>query len=157
MDMKSDSCYHGVMENTPMTISAPFTEPGMLTNSAVSTPVLTRFTEILAQWQAAVNAKHYGAEGYTHPADQVHGHFGKLYARLDIGGSGAFMVDLATGVVYGIKGYGKVDKKKISGNIYDPNFNGAVLVSTRFRYGRFDLRKPEDKQDVLAVSPAVRS
>ena len=30
-----------------------------------------------------------------------------------------------------------MDKKKISGNIYDTGFNGAVLVRDRFRYGRF--------------------
>ena len=62
-----------------------------------------------------------------------------------IGTSGAFMVELETGIVYGIKGYGQVDKKKISGNINDPNFNGAVLEKTCFCRGRFDLRNPEVK------------
>jgi hypothetical protein len=37
---------------------------------------------------------------------------------------------MSTGIVYGIKGYGQVDKKKISGNIYDPSFDAAVLVNT---------------------------
>jgi len=117
------------------------TKPGMMDNVTHSTDVfLVQFAAILTQWQAAVNHQHYEVEGYTHPADQVHGTFGAKYARLDIGGSGAFMVDLATGDVYGIKGYGQVDKKKVFGNIFDPTFDAAVLVETRFKYGRFDLR-----------------
>lgn len=95
---------------------------------------------VLGQWQYAVNVKHYEIEGYTHPADQVHGHYGAKYARLDIGGSGAFMIDMIFGDIYGIAGYGKVDKKKVSGNIYNPTFHGGTLLVTRFRYGRFDLR-----------------
>ena len=95
---------------------------GVFTALPVSTE--ERFDAILAQWQDAVNARHV-AEGFTnHPADQVHGHYGAKYARLDVGGSGAFMVELSTGRVYGIMGYGKVDKKKISGSIFNPLFNG---------------------------------
>lgn len=96
-----------------------------------------RFETVLAQWQAAANLQHYHINKYTFPADQVHGHFGAKYARLDIGGSGAFMADIASGTIYQIMGYGKVDKKKNIGNIYDPNFAGAVLQRDRFRYGRF--------------------
>jgi hypothetical protein len=39
--------------------------------------------------------------------------------------------------VYGIKGYGKADKKKYSGNVYNPGFKGAILLRDRFRYGHF--------------------
>ena len=107
-----------------------------------------RFEAVLEQWQAANNIDHYHTREYTHPNDQVHGHFGAKYARLDVGGSGAFMVEIATGLIYGIKGYGQVDKKKVSGNVYDPNFDGGVLLRDRFRYGRFEnnpdgsLRQP---------------
>lgn len=107
---------------------------------AIAASIVVRFNSILLQWQVAVNKNHYDANGFTHPADQVHGTFGAKYARLDIGGSGAFMVEIETGIIYGIMGYGKVDKKKISGNIYDPTFDGATLLPTRFRRGRFDLR-----------------
>jgi hypothetical protein len=110
-----------------------------------------RFETVLAQWQAAANLQHYQINNYIFPADRVRGHFGAKYARLDIGGSGAFMVDLATGVVYNIMGYGKVDKKKVSGNIYDPNFAGASLVRDRFRYGRF-----ENNSDGSLRQPIVR-
>jgi hypothetical protein len=97
------------------------------------------FEAILPKWQEAVNLKHYGVSGFLHhPADQVRGTFGQKYARLDIGGSGAFMVDILDGFIYSIKGYGKVDKKKVIGNIYCPTFGASVLVRDRFRHGRFE-------------------
>ena len=97
-----------------------------------------RFNQILVLWQAAVNQEHHVVSKFTHPSDQVHGHFGAKYARLDIGSSGAFMVEIESGIIYQIMGYGKVDKKKNIGNIYDPNFDAGVLVRDRFRFGRFE-------------------
>jgi hypothetical protein len=96
------------------------------------------FDAMLISWQAAVDAKH-AASGFTHPSDKVYYHVGgnNKYARFNIGGSGAFMVEIETGIVYGIKGYGKVYKEQNSGNIYNPGFNGSVLVRDRFRYGHF--------------------
>jgi hypothetical protein len=105
--------------------------------AAITQAQYDRFETVLAQWQAAANLEHYHISKYTFPNDQVHAHFGAKYARLDIGHSGAFMVDIVDGTIYQIKGYGKVDKKKTIGNIYDLNFAGAVLVRDRFRYGRF--------------------
>lgn len=103
--------------------------------------IADRFTEtadvIMVQWQAAVDHKHYVISGFTHISDKVHYHIGEKYARFDVGGSGAFMVEIETGTVYGIMGYGKVDKKKNSGNIYDRGFDAEVLVRDRFRRGRF--------------------
>lgn len=116
------------------------TEAGhMDSNITTGIPTLTRnyFERLLIHWQIAVNIQHYNVSKCTHAADQVHGTFGAKYARLDIGSSGAFMVDIADGIIYQIKGYGKVDKKKTIGNIYDPAFDAAVLVRDRFRYGRF--------------------
>lgn len=140
------------------TSPASATRPGRMNGSPVSISTNFQFCTILSQWQDAVNQEYYtNCPNSPIVANQVHGHFGKLYARLDIGSSGAFMVELSTGIVYGIKRYGSVDKKKISGNINDPAFSGAVLVQTRYKYGRFDLRKPEDRQDILATAPAVRS
>jgi hypothetical protein len=101
------------------------------------------FDRVLLAWQAAVNERHYSVEKFTHSADQVHGHYGAKYAKLDIAGSGAFMVDIESGIIYQIKGYGKVDKKKNIGNIYDPNFDAVVLVRDRFRYGHFENNPDE--------------
>ena len=108
-----------------------------ISTAAVQPEILDRFTEVLDQWQAAVDARH-AASGFTHPSDKVHVHIGAKYARFDIGSSGAFMVNMVTGVVYGIMGYGKVNKKKASGIIFHPDFNGSVLARDRFRYGNFD-------------------
>lgn len=122
-----------------MTIPSIATRAGQMDISfKVSVVQDARFQMALEQWQNAVNHAHYDMSHFTTPADQVHGHFGAKYARLDVGGSGAFMVEIETGLIYGIMGYGKIDKKKVSGNIYDPNFDAAVLVRDRFRYGRFE-------------------
>jgi len=117
------------------------TEPGYVgdtTGIDICPKMVEAFVQVVQQYQEADNTDHYDHQKFTHPNDQVHGHFGHKYYRLDIGSSGAFMVDIKTGTIYGIKGYMKVDKNKISGNIYDPNFDGAVLVRDRFRYGRFE-------------------
>jgi hypothetical protein len=48
---------------------------------------------------------------------QVHCHLGKKYTRVDIGASGRFMVDNSNGAIYGIKGYGQVNKAKPYGTL----------------------------------------
>lgn len=35
---------------------------------------------------------------------------GKVYFKVDIGGSGRFMIDIQSGTIYGIKAYGQVHK-----------------------------------------------
>lgn len=68
--------------------------------------------------------------------------------HLILGSSSCFLVDIETGVIYGNKGWLKVDRTKIVGNAYDPNFDAKVLVRDRFRYGHFEnapdgsLRQP---------------
>lgn len=102
--------------------------------------------EVLDQWHEAHRAD-FIAQGMTNlmltfdTQEQKHAHIGAKYVRLDVGGSGAWMLEIATGLIYNIKGYGKVDKKKIAGNINDPAFDGAVLFRDRFRHGRFDNRR----------------
>jgi hypothetical protein len=105
-----------------------------------------RFDQILSQWHEAHRAD-FVRRGYTNllptfdTQEQKHTHTGAKYVRLDVGGSGAWMVEISTGVIYGIKGYGIPDKKKIAGDINDPTFNGEILFRDRFRKGRFDNRK----------------
>lgn len=52
--------------------------------------------------------------GYTWeihaPTHAVSVKMGKKFARVDIGDSGRYMVDLETGEIYGIKGYGVVHR-----------------------------------------------
>lgn len=76
---------------------------------------------------------------------------GKNYFHLVIGTSSAFLVDIESGTIYGNKGWLKVDKNKIVGNAYDPQFDAAVLVRDRFRYGRF-----ENNSDGSLKQPIVR-
>lgn len=106
---------------------------------------MERIKLILSQWHEA-HRLDFVRSGYTNllasfdTQEQKHIHVGAKYARLDVGGSGAWMLEMETGVVYGIKGYGTPDKKKIAGDINDPTFDGAVLFRDRFRRGRFDNR-----------------
>ncbi len=55
--------------------------------------------------------KAWTAKGYTHPFSE-HGSVkvGKKYARVDVGTSGKYMVDMETQEIYGIKGYGVIHK-----------------------------------------------
>ena len=44
-------------------------------------------------------------------------HIGKKYARVDVGGSGKYMVDMITGNIYGIKAYGVIHRGHCYGNL----------------------------------------
>lgn len=110
-------------------------------------PIVTmaQLLQALNQWHEA-HRQQFIRDGYTNLLDtfdtqeEKHAHVGGKYVRLDVGSSGAWMLEMTTGIIYGIKGYGTVDKKKIAGNVSDPAFDGAVLARDRFRHGRFDNR-----------------
>jgi len=106
-----------------------------------------RLLEVLDQWHEAHRAD-FIAQGMNpvtignfNKYEEKHAHIGAKYVRLDTGTSGAWMLEISTGNIFGIKGYGQVDRAKCTGNILDPSFNGAVLFTDRFRYGRFNNRK----------------
>jgi len=44
-------------------------------------------------------------------------HIGNKYTRIDVGTSGKYMVENETGIIYGIKGYGVPNKKKVYGTL----------------------------------------
>ena len=75
---------------------------------------------------------------YGNLSDAVTIKIGRKFVNLDIGRSGAFMVEKATGELYNIKGYGQPDynkkKKADIGNIatVDP----AWLLTKRWNYLR---------------------
>jgi len=61
--------------------------------------------------------KHHENECSFAP-DRVYLKEGRKYDKIDIGGSGAWMVERETGEIFNIKAYGQVDKnKKIKANI----------------------------------------
>jgi hypothetical protein len=104
-----------------------------------------RILEVLDQWHEAHRAE-FIRDGLTNllstfdTQEEKHAHIGGRYIRLDVGTSGAWILD-TNGDIFGILGYGKVNRAKCAGNINDLDFNGAVLFKDRFRYGRFDNRK----------------
>lgn len=105
-----------------------------------------RLDLILSQWHEAHRAS-FVRDGFTNllasfdEREQKHTHEGGKYIRLDVGSSGAWMLEISTGIIYGIKGYGVPNKVKIAGDLNDLQFDGAVLFRDRFRHGRFDNRK----------------
>lgn len=116
-------------------------------NPAITTEAFTmsRLIEVLDQWHEAQRiAQHSDRVDFNSHFDEreeKHAHVGEKYVRLDVGTSGAWMLELFTGDIFGILAYGKVNRKKCAGNINDPDFTGAVLFRDRFRHGRFDNRK----------------
>lgn len=114
--------------------------------AVVSSELSKRLEQVLSQWHEAHRAD-FVRSGYTNLLStfdsqyKKHSHIGNKYVRLDVGGSGAWMLEISTGDVFGIKGYGVVDRKKVVGNVNDITFDGALLWRDRFRHGRFDNRK----------------
>lgn len=85
-----------------------------------------------------IEAREHARKGFTHPHDVWRvKKTGKKYTYLDVGGSGAFLID-GQGEIYNIKAYGVADmnkkKKADLGNIatVDPE----VLHSKRWNYLR---------------------
>ena len=96
---------------------------------------------LMEQWQNANHAnliERYGEQGHLVNHDVTRYTVGAKMFHLVIGTSSAFLVDIATGVIYGNKGWLRVDYKKVIGNAYDPAFDAAALVRDRFRYGHFE-------------------
>lgn len=99
-----------------------------------------RIEAILKQWHEAgrVEFEHsYTNLDYDSPTYAKHYHVGEKYIRLDAGTSGAFMVQIDTGTIYGIKAYGVPNKKKVCGNAWFAEFKGSMLYTLRFKKGSF--------------------
>ena len=61
----------------------------------------------------AIETRKHLENGFTNfPADKVHSKDGKKFVKIDIGGSGAWMVEKSTGEIFNIQGYGTVDRNK---------------------------------------------
>jgi hypothetical protein len=106
---------------------------------------------LMVRWQEANAADVLARYGQLVNQNVTRADVGKKFFHLVIGTSSAFLVDIATGIIYGNKGWLKIDRKKIVGNAYDPNFDPAALVRDRFRYGHF-----ENNPDGSLRQPIVR-
>ena len=99
--------------------------------------ILTECERLQGELQAA-NDEFYKAErckyfehyDSTHPLETVHLKLGRKWHKLDIGTSGAYMVNIRTGMVHGIKGYGVPHPKVIHGRI--DLITGAQLYPRRW-------------------------
>lgn len=87
--------------------------------------------------------KHLTAQGLTNLVDRGYNNFhinkvGQKFLYLDAGGSGCFLVEIATGELYNIKGYGVPDynkkKKADIGNV--ATVDASWLYSKRWNYLR---------------------
>jgi len=59
-------------------------------------------------------------------------HIGKKYARIDVGGSGKYMVDMITCNIYGIKAYGVIHRGHCYGNLDTVNsWNWGGYVASK--------------------------
>lgn len=104
---------------------------------------IERLATILNQWHEARREefeRDYPNIQYDSDQYAKHYHVGGKYIRLDNGGSGAFMVEIESGIVYEIKAYGVPNKKKIVGEAWKPTFNGAQLEDCRYIRGSYDNR-----------------
>jgi len=96
---------------------------------------------VAKELQDAVNEYYrvsYPATYERGQVDQVTVKPKKKYINIDIGSSGAYMVDAATGTTYGIKGYGVPHKGVVHGNIAD--LDGETLL--RQRHARSGTVRP---------------
>ena len=93
--------------------------------TATTTELAKTLDEVVARLNE-IETKAHLDKGYTNfPADIVHWSEKQKFVYIDIGGSGAWLVEKATGEIYNIAGYGKPDhnkkRKADLGNIYTVN------------------------------------
>lgn len=71
---------------------------------------IQEFADLLESEQRAVIAARY--PGIVQDTDYYRAKVtpGRVYTKVDFGGSGKYMVENSTGIIFGIKGYGKVHK-----------------------------------------------
>ena len=100
--------------------------------------VTTAECEVLADALCVLEQERITAMGYKHPPERWHVKERTKFFALDCGGSGAFLIEKATGELYNIKGYGVADynkkKKADLGNI--ATVDAMVLHGKRWNYLR---------------------
>lgn len=86
----------------------------------VPVPVLGTLQYLAAALQEQTIARHV-EQGIDCPDNQCNAvatiRPGRVYVKIDQGGSGRFMVEKSTGIIFGIKGYGKVNKGREYGTL----------------------------------------
>ena len=112
-------------------------------NTKLTNEQEARIKTILSQWHEAGRVefeRDYTNLDYDNPTYSKHFHVGGKYIRLDKGTSGAFMIEIESGIVYEIKAYGVPNKKKIVGEAWKPTFHGTQLKDAEYTRGSYDNR-----------------
>ena len=71
----------------------------------------THVAELVRKLDGIERRKHFG-NGYTHTSDLVDWPVRRKFIAIDIGSSGAWLVERDTGEIFNIKGYGVADRNK---------------------------------------------
>ena len=109
----------------------------------LTTEQVSRIETILKQWHESKREqfeRSYSNLDYDSVSYAKTYQVGPKYVHLLDGRSGAFMVEIETGIVYEIKGWGVPNKKKIVGVAWLPTFHGAQLEDCRYIRGPYDNR-----------------
>jgi hypothetical protein len=81
------------------------------------TEKLQRLADKIAQEQAERKKREFPRSFGVSGPDKVMIKVGRKYANIDVGESGRYMVELSTGDIYGIKGYGVIHRGHYYGNL----------------------------------------
>ena len=92
----------------------PVAQPNFDTPNDFKERVQLFADKVQAQTLMRLIREGYGAQAESHLVKVT---FGKKYARVDVGSSGRYMVDVTDGTIYGIKGYGQVHRQHRYGNL----------------------------------------
>ncbi len=87
----------------------------------------------------AIEARKHLEKGFTSfPADKWNARTAKKFVHINCGGSGAFLLEIATGELYNIKAYGVADlNKKVKADIGNiETVDAEVLHSKRWNHLR---------------------
>lgn len=90
---------------------------------------IQKLADLISAHQKQSLIAEYGEQNWPihEPNYMAHVHMGRKFARVDLGGSGKYMVDLETRIIYGIKAYGVVHRGYVFGTldtIADWNWSG---------------------------------
>ena len=97
--------------------------------------LVTELNTLLQKEYTDKGYKHYLSEdGSVIESERIKFKIKKKYVNIDFGGSGAYMVELSTGDIYNIKGYGQINRKKLLGNI--DTIDPEKMYVLRYNYQR---------------------
>jgi hypothetical protein len=105
---------------------------------------LERFAAMVQEQYKARMDRDYPPHGdYNHIEDsKTVVRMGKKFAKVDVGYSGKYMVDLATGEIFGIKAYGQVHK----GHRY-----GTLDTLDEWYWGEYEAYPKNGRPKVLTI------